>query len=119
MSNDDSFAVKPNHELQYNIGTDFCVEDPMNSKFYSTIICRLEEDALPTPEFLWNVTLNGTEFNSTFASNLYYENGRSLRIIGPIKLDRTSTLDIICHVSNIFGIDTATTSVSLCGKCVD
>jgi hypothetical protein len=74
----------------------------MNSKFNSTIICQLIEDALPTPEFLWNVTLiNGTEFNSTFASNLYYENASSLRIIGPIKLDLTSTLDIVCHVSEL------------------
>ena len=108
-------AVKPNHELQYNIGTDFCVEDPMSSRFHSTIICQLAEDALPTPEFLWNNTVNGTEFNSSFTNNFYYEND-SLRLIGPINLDHTSTLDIVCHVSNLFGDDTMTTSISLCGK---
>ncbi len=87
----------------------------MNSKFNSTIICQLVEDALPTPEFLWNVTLNGTDFNLTFERNVYYEND-SLRLIGPIELDLMSTLDVECHVSNIFGNDTAITSISLCGK---
>ena len=108
-------AVKPNHELQYNIGTDFCVEDPMS--FNSTIICQLVEDALPPPEILWNVTINGTEFNLTFSSNFYYDND-TLRLVGPIKLDNSSALDIMCHASNIFGNDTATTSISLCSKCM-
>ena len=91
-------TVKPNHELQYNIGTDFCVEDPMSSKFHSIITCQLEEDALPTPEFLWNITVNGTELNLTLERNFYYEND-SLRLIGPIKLDLNSTLslDIECY----------------------
>ena len=112
-------AVKPNHELQYNIGTDFCVEDPMSSRFNSTIICQLLEDALPPPEFLWNVTINGTKFNSTFSINVYYEfKNDSLRLLGPIKLDNSSTLDIMCHASNIFGNDTATTSIGLCSKCM-
>ena len=87
----------------------------MSSRFDSTIICQLVEDALPTPEFLWNITVNGTEFISTFTNNFYYEND-SLRLIGPINLDHTSTLDIVCHVSNLFGDDTMTTSINLCGK---
>ena len=110
-------TVKPNHELQYNIGTDFCVEDPMSSKFHSIITCQLEEDALPKPEFLWNITFNGTEFDITFDRKFYHKDD-SRRLIGPIKLDLTSTLnlDVECFVSNMFGNDTATTSVSLCGK---
>jgi lipoprotein NlpI len=88
----------------------------MSSMFHSTIICQLEEDSLPSPEFLWNITLNETEFNNlTFERNVFYEND-SLRLIGPIKLDLMSTLNVECHVSNIFGNDTAITSISLCGK---
>ena len=89
----------------------------MSSKFHSIITCQLEGDALPTPEFLWNITVNGTEFNITFERGFYYEND-SLWLIGPMELDLTSTLslDIECYVSNIFGNDTATTSISLCGK---
>ena len=100
--------VKPNHELQYDVGgTEFCVEDPMN--FRSTIICRLEEDPIPEPEFVWNVTLNGTELP------LDYENG-TLYLTGPIKLDNTSRIYVICDVSNPFGSDIANISISLCGK---
>ena len=110
-------AVKPNHELQYKIGTDFCVEDPMS--FNSTIICQLVEDALPPPEILWNVTINGAEFNLISSSNVYYGfKNDSLRLLGNITLDNSSTLDIMCHASNIFGNDTATTSISLCSKCM-
>ena len=89
----------------------------MSSKFHSIITCQLEEDALPIPVFLWNITFNGTEFNLTFERNFCNKND-SLRLIGPIKFDHTSTLslDIECYVSNMFGNDTATTSISLCGK---
>ena len=105
-------TVKPNHELLYNIGTDYCVEDPMSTVFYSSITCELIQTALPQPEFLWNVTLNGTELSS---SNVYCEND-TLTLIGPIKLDNTSTLDVTCDVSNIFGSDSAITSISLCSR---
>ena len=88
----------------------------MSSKFHSIITCQLEGDALPIPEFLWNITVNGTEDNLTFKRSFYYEND-NLRLVGPIKLDLTTlSLDIECYVSNIFGNDTATTSISLCGK---
>ena len=106
-------TVKPNHELRYNIGTDFCVEDPMSMGFYSSITCELIEIALPPPEFLWNITLNGTEVNS---SNIYNPENSTITLIGPIKLYNDSTLDVICDVSNEFGSDSAMTSINLCSK---
>ena len=84
----------------------------MSTGFRSFIVCRLAEIALPLPEFLWNVTLNGTALPS---SNVYHEND-TLALIGPISLNDTSTLDVICDVSNIFGIDSATTTISLCSR---
>ena len=104
-------AVKPNHELEYNIGADFCVEDPMSTSFHSTITCLLVRDAIPPPDFRWNVTLNGTELTS----NSEYVND-TLFLTGPIGLDNTSTLEVICEVSNDFGSDSANTSISLCSK---
>ena len=86
----------------------------MSTGFYSSITCELIETALPPPEFLWNVTLNGTEFNLS-SSNAYPEND-TLTLIGPINIDNTSTFDVICDVSNIFGSDSATTSISLCSR---
>ena len=106
------YTVKPNHELQYNISTDFCVEDPMSTSFHSTITCQLVETPIPPPYFRWNVTLNGTELTSNYSK---YVND-TLVLTGPIGLDNTSTLEVICDVSNDFGSDTANTSISLCSK---
>ena len=106
-------AVKPNHELQYNIGTDFCVEDPMSSKFHSIITCQLEGDALPTPEFLWNITVNGTEFNSR---DFHYEND-NLSLTGPIKLDLTSTLSLDMYQTYLETIQQLPPSVSVVRQC--
>ena len=86
----------------------------MSTSFSSSIICQLEEDPIPPPEFVWNVTLNGTDLEIP-SDNLYYENG-TLNFTGPITLDNTLILDVICHVSNVFGSDTANTSIRLCGK---
>ncbi len=107
-------TVKPNHELQYNAGIDFCVEDP--KEFHSTITCELEEVPIPLPEYIWNVTLNGIELSS---DNVWYENG-TLNLTGPITtLDNTSIIYVICDVSNTFGDDIANTSISLCGKFIE
>lgn len=104
-------VVKPNHGLQYYVGTDFCVEDPMD--FNSTITCRLERPVpIPAPEYVWNVTLNGIELPS---DNVWYENG-TLNLTGPVTLNNTSTIYVICDVSNIFGGDKANTSIRLCSK---
>ena len=84
----------------------------MSTEFYSYITCELVETAIPPPEFLWNVTLNGTELSS---SNVYPKND-TLTLIGPINLGNTSTLDVICDVSNIFGSDSLTTFISLCSR---
>ena len=89
----------------------------MSSGFYSSIICQLLEEALPPPEFVLSVTLNRAEFTNLSSSNFYHENDSlTLRLVGPINLDNTSTLDVRCDVSNEFGNDTTTTSISLCGK---
>ena len=80
--------------------------------FHSTITCQLEEDPIPAPEFVWNVTLNGIELPS---DNVWYENG-TLNLTGPITFDNTSIIYVICDVSNTFGDDIANTSIRLCGK---
>jgi hypothetical protein len=89
------------------------VEDPMD--FHSTITCELEEVPIPQPEFIWNVMLNGIELPS---DNVWYENG-TLNLTGPIILDSTSTIYVICDVSNAFGDDIANTSICLCGKFIE
>ena len=112
-------AVKPNHNLQYDIGTDFCIEDPVSTSFHLTINCPLIQEPQPLPDFQWNVTLNGTEILLDDQElSVLTENG-SLTLNGTVNIgfDQTSTLDVTCEVSNIFGNDTVNTSISLCRKC--
>ena len=83
--------------------------------FHSTITCHLEEDPIPTPEFVWNVTLNGIELTSDNVT-VWYENG-TLNLTGSmLTLDSTSTIYIICNVSNNFGVNIANSSIRLCSK---
>ena len=86
----------------------------MSTSFSSSIICQLEEDPIPPPEFVWNVTLNGTDVE-ILSDNLNYEND-TINLTGPITLNNTLILDVICHVYNTFGSDTANTAIRLCGK---
>ena len=112
-------TAKPNHNLQYNIGTDFCIEAPVNTTFQSTINCPLTQKPQLEPYFQWTVTLNGTNLSyeeiTSFGLSVYANNG-TFNLNGTISIDQTSTLVVTCEVSNIFGNDTETTSISLCGK---
>ena len=60
---------KPNHNLYYDIGTDFCLENPSNTNILLRIYCLLERTPLPEPIYQWTVILNETEMNLE-ASNL-------------------------------------------------
>ena len=83
--------------------------------FHSTITCQLEVDPIPAPEFVWNVTLNGIELTSDNVT-VWYENG-TLNLTGSmLTLDNTSTIYVICDVSNNFGEDIANSSIRLCSK---
>ena len=117
-------TVKPNHNLQYDIGTDFCIEDPVNTSFYLTINCPLTQEPLPSPEFQWNATLNGKdrsyeEILSTFGLSTmsYIENG-TFSLSGTLntEFDHASMINVTCKVSNDFGSDIERTSISLCSK---
>ena len=111
---------KPNHKLQYDIGTDFCIEDPVSTTFQSTINCPLTQEPQPEPRFRWIVTLNGPgtdlsyEEITSFGLNVY-ENDTFI-LNGTVNINQASTLVVTCDVSNTFGNDTETTYISLCGK---
>ena len=112
-------ADKPNHSLQYDIGTDFCIEDPVNSSLHLTINCPLSREPNPEPNFEWNIALNGRDNNTInltrFVSSSDMEND-TLTLNGMVNITQTSTLDITCEVSNRFGNDAEKTSISLCSK---
>lgn len=114
-------AVKPNHDLQYNIGTDFCIEDPTNN-FHSMVICQLDQEPNPRPEFRWTTTLNRNNLSFDDLNNLSLSvsdtENDTIIINGTIMIgfDQNSTLDVTCEVANSIGKDTGKTSISLCSK---
>ena len=108
--------------MQYNIGADFCLEDP-TMKFHLLITCLFVQDPLPvpTPEFQWTLVLNNTDLSS---EDMYhyglsvYQDGNNLTLNGTlvVGLSDNLTLDVICFINNTYGNDTESTSISLCGK---
>lgn len=115
-------ADKPNHNLQYDIGAEFCIEDPVNISFHLMINCLLTQ-ALQTPlQFQWNVTLNGRDLSqeelTSFGLSAYNESSTfTLDGVINIGFGQTSTLIIVtCEVSNDFGNDAKKTLINVCGK---
>ena len=111
---------KPNHNLTYPAGADFCLEDPVNSPFQITITCPLANEPQPPPEFHWSIYsyYNETELDLDALSSLQVSNDSSdtLNLRGTVGLDGESTLSISCNVDNLYGNDTETTLISLCGE---
>ena len=104
--------------MQYNIGTDFCLEDP-TTNFYLWITCLLIQDPLPPPEFQW--ILNSRDLSSEVMYHYHglsvYQDGNTLTLNGTLdQLNNSLILDIICVVENMYGNDTESTSINLCGK---
>ena len=110
---------KPNHDLQYDIGTDFCIEDPMNTSFHLTINCPLTQELLIPPHYQWSAFFNGISLEeiSTIGISAHAETD-TLTLSGIISVvfDQASKINITCEVSNVFGSDTEKTLISMCGK---
>ena len=124
-----TLAAKPNVKLEYNIGTSFCIEDPVNTSVQFTVICTLEELGVPTPDLQLNIFLDGTNLDSNnsnisimilstnnYAGNVTFND--TMIVEGTIQMDSQSTLLITCMVNNTFGTHIVTTSIRLCGKLV-
>lgn len=114
-------ADKPNHHLQYEIGTDFCLEDPSKISTLLRIDCPLKREPLPKPIYEWTIVLNQeTEVNPE-ASNLqslgvhmFGEDNRSINLNATIALRNYMTIIVRCTVENLFGNDTETTTIDVC-----
>ena len=110
-------AAKPNHKLNYTVGTDFCLED---TSFPFVIICYLEDEPVPPPKFQWKITLNETDIiiGDIEVNGTYFDNDTLIFSGNAItELDQYSILRVTCIASNSFGSDTGNTNVKICGKC--
>lgn len=112
-------VVRPNINLSYAIGTDFCLEDADSLPNGIFVHCPITNAAIPHPHFLMTViraAADGTEIEQLLSEQMDH-----------LSLDRTTLsalfdndttfVKITCNVSNIFGSDNRTTTIRVCGKC--
>ena len=116
---------KPNHNLHYEIGTDFCLENPSNTNVLLRIDCPLEREPLPEPIYKWTMILNETEVTLK-ASNLqslgvhmFSEGSQNIDLDTAIALRNYTTITVKCTVENSFGNDTETTTFGICGMLIN
>jgi hypothetical protein len=116
-------TVRPNHDLSYTIGTNFCLEleSPLNIMMNSfwVVSCRqLANQPIPPPTFLLTIEIVKTEMETellmTTDQNLTFYNLNST--INTLLERNTSAIRVTCNVSNNFGSDNASTMIEPCGK---
>ena len=103
----------------YSIGSDFCIEDPVQSPFQATVLCHLENEPQPPPEFYWILYYNDTDHELDAVSTglqIFNKSDNVLTLSGTIELGEDVLLTIACYVENQYGNDTENTTISLCGE---
>ena len=89
----------------------------MNSPFQTTVMCHLENEPLPSPEFYWSIFYNDTEVDLHGLPSLQvFNRSDMLHLSGKVELGNNVSLSITCTVDNEYGNDTETTLISLCGE---
>ena len=90
----------------------------MNTPFQVTIMCHLDNELQPPPEFHWSIFYNGTEVDLHGLPSLqvFNESDNILNLSGTIELGEDVLLTITCTVDNQFGKDMENTRIRLCGK---
>ena len=103
---------RPNSELQYPIGANFCLEE--SEEYYFSISCSLQYHVNPAPRFQFYLTQNSTQLDENYTVNVISETSHVLTVNRSFLL--SESIEIICSVSNIHGNDSVMTSVRICGK---
>ena len=113
----DVYIVRPNHQLSYTIGSDFCLEDIDTSQHGVSIGCLLANSPSPPPQF--NMTVTRTLTNSRSIEKLFSSQTMDLivnsSLLSVLFEENTAHLNILCTVSNSFGSVEAMTVIRVCG----
>ena len=124
-------TVRPNHDLEYTIGTNFCLEiqSPLNVMMGQNwvVSCQLANEPIPPPIFMMTIevvnifmmTVEVIKNDSVIETELsmpklvFYDLNSTINSL----LERdTSAIRVTCIVSNDFGSDNATTMIEPCGN---
>ena len=120
--------MRPNRDLNYTIGTNFCLEDPVLNMMINqmqlmmnlrwTVSCQLANQPIPIPKFTMTIAVvrNGIEMEIPMSVNQswtsYDVNSTAYSLFQP----DTTTIKVTCVVSNTFGSDNASTLIERCGN---
>ena len=115
------FSVLSNRQFIHSIGRNFCVEGndtiPQDG---ATINCTLKEIPVPPPQF--NMSMTRVFSNDTIQRPPIQQSETEILSISASQLsllfeEETLILRITCNVSNLFGSDSMTTDIRVCGMC--
>ena len=117
-------TVRPNHDLKYAIGTNFCLEtqSPLNTMLsqYWVVLCQLSNQPIPPPIFMMTIEVVKTEIEIELSMPVdinpelvFYDLNSTINSL--LEQD-TSAIRVTCIVSNDFGSDNATTMIKPCGN---
>ena len=118
------YTDRPNHNLIYPIGVNFCIESEESFQCGVTIQCALKNDPRPRPNFTittTRVTNNGTKdlLNREIRNNVDQKTHQIVleHTVLSLLFERdTALVNITCGVNNLYGNDTMTTSIQVCGE---
>ena len=112
-----TYIERPNHDLFYTVGTDFCLEDMDTVLPNMTMECSLGNDPDPPPEFSFTVERMLSNDSEVLHSQMSDDsilqlNGTTL--ISLFNMD-TMFITVTCNVSNLIGSTDSTTVITVCG----
>ena len=112
-----TYIERPNHDLLYTVGTDFCLEDMDTVLPIMTMECSLGNDPDPLPEFSFTVERmlsNNSEVLHSQISNDHILQLKGTTLLSLFNMD-TMFITVTCNVSNLFGSNDNTTVITVCG----
>ena len=110
---------RPNHNLSYSVGTNFCLEDMDSLLPTITLECSLSNEPDPLPRFNFTVERISLNFSSMEILQMQTSTDSVLQL-NEIMLQSlfnadTESIVIICVVYNTFGILRVATNIIVCG----
>ena len=110
---------RPNHNLSYSVGTNFCLEDMDSLLPNIALECSLSNEPDPLPRF--NFTVERTLLNSSSMEMLQMQTSNDsvlqlneTTLLSLFSAD-TESITVTCVVYNTFGNFNDSTSIIICG----
>ena len=114
------YIGRPNHNLTYSIGADFCLENEDSFEDGVTIYCQVANEPYPPPQFTLTAltrNINGIRQLPIMSEETH---NRSIIFLNQTTLfslfeNDTMVIDVTCTVNNSYGSNNMSTSIRHCG----